>query len=179
MQVKVLYQSARSVTLELSDGGRYETKREYDLYVNGAFVKKAGTVVTSLFGLKPETQYFLEIKDGEEKVSDLYFVTEAEFVSLNVRDFGAKGDGETNDTQFIQAAILACPAGGRVLVPAGIYRITSLFLKSNCKIELEKDAELRAIPDRELYPKFPGMIQSYNSFRSCHTVWQASSLQRR
>lgn len=162
MQAKVLYQSARSVTLELSDGGRYETKKEYDLYVNGAFVKKAKTVVTSLFGLKPETQHFLEIKDGNEKVSDLYFVTEAEFVTLNVREFGAKGDGETNDTQFIQAAILACPPGGRVLVPAGIYRITSLFLKSNCKIELEKDAELRAIPDRALYPKFPGMIQSYD-----------------
>ena len=41
----------------------------------------------------------------------------------------AKGDGVSNDTPFLQAAILACPKDGRVLVPEGVYKITSLFLK--------------------------------------------------
>ena len=158
MQIKILYQSARSVTLELADGGRYETKKRYDLYLNGKLTKTTGTVVTSLFDLKPETQYYLEVKDGSEKKADLYFVTEPEFVTLNVKDFGAKGDGACDDTQFIQAAILACPPHSRVLVPAGVYRISCLFLKSNTKMELAKGAELRAIPNRDLYPKFPGMM---------------------
>lgn len=177
MQVRVLFQSARSVTLELADGGRYETKKEYDLYVNGVFAKKVGTVVTSLFGLKPETQYLVEVRDGQEKISDIYFVTDREFITINVRDFGAKGDGETNDTQFLQAAILACPPQSRVLIPKGIYRITSLFLKSNCRIELEKGAELRAIPDRELYPIFPGMIQSYDETEEYNLgTWEGNPL---
>ena len=40
------------------------------------------------------------------------------------------------------AAIMACPKGGRVLIPAGNYRIKSLFLKSNINIELAEGAVL-------------------------------------
>ena len=57
------------------------------------------------------------------------FTTDSEFVTLDVRDFGAKGDGIQDDTLFIQAAIMACPEKSRVLIPAGTYRIVSLFLK--------------------------------------------------
>jgi len=44
----------------------------------------------------------------------------------NVRWFGAKGDGTTNDTAAIQAAIdeLALGAGGELYFPPGYYRIT-------------------------------------------------------
>jgi hypothetical protein len=42
--------------------------------------------------------------------------------SLNVRDFGAKGDGATNDTVAFARAIAALPATGGVLeIPAGSY----------------------------------------------------------
>lgn len=49
---------------------------------------------------------------------------------FNVKDkaYGAKGDGTTDDTAAIQAAIDACPAGGIVYLPAGVYR-TSATLK--------------------------------------------------
>ncbi len=46
--------------------------------------------------------------------------------------------------------------------PAGIYRITSLFLKSHIRIELAEGAELKAFTDREKFPTFPGMLQSYD-----------------
>ncbi len=43
----------------------------------------------------------------------------------NVRNYGAKGDGTTDDTAAIQAALNACPPGGVVYLPLGIYRTSA------------------------------------------------------
>ena len=40
---------------------------------------------------------------------------------VSVKAYGAAGDGVTNDTAAIAAAIAACPAGGTVWFPAGNY----------------------------------------------------------
>lgn len=163
MELKLLMKSARSAVLEIADGGIYYTKEKYRLLVNGEYREDAGTVITSVFGLKPETEYeiSLEREDGT-LAGRLAFATEYEFVTLNVKDFGAKGDGIQDDTRFIQAAILCCPKDGRVLVPRGIYRITTLFLKSNLNLELQKGAELRADTERFSYPRVPGLVESYD-----------------
>lgn len=163
MDIKLIMKSARSAVIEIADGGTYLTKEAYKILLNGELVKTSETVITSLFGLKPETEYevTVEKEDGSEKES-LHFTTDYEFVTLNVREFGAKGDGVQDDTKYIQAAILACPKKSRVLVPKGIYRITSLFLKSDINLEIAKGAELRADTERSAYPKFPGLIQSYD-----------------
>lgn len=57
----------------------------------------------------------------------------AKDVSVYVTAYGAKGDGTTDDTSAIQAAINAVPAaGGTVHVPSGKYKTTSsLTLPSN------------------------------------------------
>lgn len=46
---------------------------------------------------------------------------------FNVKDYGAVGDGVTNDAPAIQAAITACAAGGGAVVylPAGTYLVTA------------------------------------------------------
>jgi hypothetical protein len=54
-------------------------------------------------------------------------------MGANVRDFGAAGDGITDDTAAIQAAINSWPApGGPVFLPPGTYKVTStlVFRKS-------------------------------------------------
>jgi polygalacturonase len=73
---------------------------------------------------------------------------------LNVRGFGAAGDGITKDTAAFQTALDACAAagGGEVLVPAGNYLIGSIQLKSHTILRLEKDARLLGSPDLEDYP---------------------------
>ncbi len=163
MEVKLIMKSARNAVIEIADGGIYNTKETYHVLLNGEEVFSTDTVINSLFDLKPQTSYEVSVRtaDGTE-LGMVSFVTAYEFVTLNVRDFGATGDGKQDDTKFIQAAILACPKESRVLIPKGSYRITSLFLKSNLRLELAKGAELIADTDRAAYPKFPGMIESYD-----------------
>jgi hypothetical protein len=57
----------------------------------------------------------------------------AEEIYLNVRNFGAAGNGIQNDTSFVLNAIAAVPAGGgTVYFPSGDYKLTS-SLASNGK----------------------------------------------
>jgi len=49
---------------------------------------------------------------------------------LDVRGFGAKGDGKSNDTKAIQSAIdAAAERGGSVFVPPGVYLSAELQLR--------------------------------------------------
>ncbi len=71
---------------------------------------------------------------------------------VNIKDKGAKGDGKTDDTAAVQAAIdEVAGTGGTVLVPDGTYMIDAtadprLSLKGNMTLKLAKDATLKAIP---------------------------------
>jgi polygalacturonase len=163
MEVKLLMKSARVAVIELSDGGIYETLEPYDIYVNGRKQLTSTTVITSIHDLKPETDVEIVVKNrAGEELSSIGFTTDREFVTLNVRDFGAAGDGQQDDTEYIQAAIMACPDESRVLIPKGEYRIRSLFLKSRLRLELAEGAVLKADTERSHYPVFPAVIESYD-----------------
>ncbi|HEY5253256.1 MAG TPA: glycosyl hydrolase family 28-related protein [Acidobacteriaceae bacterium] len=75
-------------------------------------------------------------------------------VTLNVRDYGATGDGKTNDRVALQETIDRCGVfgGGEVVVPAGNYITGALALRSNVVLRLEKDATLLGTPDFDDYP---------------------------
>jgi hypothetical protein len=63
---------------------------------------------------------------------------EAAYINVKDPDYGATGDGVTNDRTAIQNAIDALPAGGRIYFPPGAYKIsTALDLTDTQGITLE------------------------------------------
>ena len=71
-------------------------------------------------------------------------VATASAEDFNIKKFGAVSDTTKYSTKAIQRAIDACSkaGGGRVLIPAGNYKIGSIVLKSNVHIHLERGATL-------------------------------------
>jgi len=63
---------------------------------------------------------------------------------FNVRDFGAVGDGATNDGAAIQRAIDACAAsgGGRVVLHRGAFLSGTVHLRSHVELHLTSTAVL-------------------------------------
>jgi polygalacturonase len=68
---------------------------------------------------------------------------------LDVRDFGARGDGVAKDTAAIQKAIDTAEhrGGGTVEVPPGRYLSGTIHLKSNVTLYLNPGATILASPD--------------------------------
>ncbi len=160
MRIEPIFVSARSATMLLKDGGLYHTQKPYTLLIDKKPYGQTSKTVTSLFGLTPDTAYQVDVLDGETLLGSLQLHTRPESCTLNVRRFGAVGDGMHDDTAAIQAAILCCPENGRVLVPAGNYKITPLFLKSRITVDVAKDAVLQLETDRSRFPILPGMVQT-------------------
>ena len=81
-------------------------------------------------------------------------VTPLPKVSLNVRDFGATGDGTTKDTGAIQQAIDRCSVlgGGEIIVPAGTYLTGAIALRGRTLLRLDKEATIMGTPDFADYP---------------------------
>jgi parallel beta-helix repeat protein len=59
----------------------------------------------------------------------------AHALAFNVKDYGAVGDGVTQDITAIRATITAAPEGSTIFFPAGTYRINGL-IPSNAKSNL-------------------------------------------
>ena len=112
------------------------------------FIKKAGL---GLLAVPAVCQAAAHVKPTSIYHST---VTTVATISLNVRDFGAVGDGVTKDTLAIQQAIDRCGilGGGQVLLPAGNYLTGAIQLRSNIMLRLEKDAMLSGSAQLDDYP---------------------------
>lgn len=162
MNAKVIFKTSRSFILELVEYGVFYGEKEYEIWLNDSFYQKSNRIIQSVYGLKPETEYQVILKVEGEVLASLSVTTEYEFVTLNVKRFGAVGDGIHDDTLAIQTAISCCPKDGRVYIPAGRYLVTSLFLKSDLVLDIGKDAVLAGHAEREKFGVLPGMIQSWD-----------------
>ena len=80
--------------------------------------------------------------------------------TLNVRSFGAVGDGKALDTEAVNKAIAAAAAagGGTVLFPAGSYLCGSIHLASNVDLYLDQGSTVVAAD-----PMAPGTSGGYDA----------------
>ena len=167
----------RSAVVEVESELPYRDA-EYEVLLNKEAVLRDNRNVVSLQGLLPETEYEIEVRrissperaaedaaeqsckaQPDEETETQRFTTRRESVLLDVRRFGARGDGVVNDTAAVQAAISCCPEEGTVYFPKGTYFLTPLFLKSQITLWLDEGAVLLGDPDRTHYPILPGMTQ--------------------
>ncbi len=170
--MKLLFTSSTSACFELDNKNPYYAETAYDVLLDGKKVlENRAENVFSLFGLAPETEYTVSV-DGCE----ISFITEEETACLNVRDFGAVGDGETEDTAAIQKTIDDCPAGGRVLVPAGDYLTAPITLKSDMTLELQKGARVFAFTDMDKFAVIPATKTDENGNEVILATWEGEAL---
>jgi len=89
--------------------------------------------------LKEETRaFYADIEKGTLTVPKTHYANEDKFIATaNVAQYGAVGDGVTDDYEAFRQAIKAAePTGGTVFVPAGVYYV------SNC-LQLPQGVILR------------------------------------
>jgi polygalacturonase len=101
----------------------------------------------TIAGLSPDKLYRFKLycKDGVNKGSS----NEVSFFSgkMDVKQFGANGDGVTDHTEKINEAIsyLNSLGGGTLLFSEGVYNVRTVHLKSNVWLYVKKGATIRAI----------------------------------
>ena len=96
MKYDIIYKTSTSFVVEIKNNGYFSSEHEHEIYVNGSLAEKSDRNVASVFGLAPATSYDVELMYGGE-TERFTVTTNDEYVTLNVKDFGAKGDGETDD----------------------------------------------------------------------------------
>lgn len=96
----------------------------------------------------------------------------------NITDFGAKGDGKTNNTKAINAAIATAAknGGGTVVIPSGKFLSFTIYLKSYITLYLDQGAVL--IGDQEKdgigydLPEEDAWYKKFQDFG--HSYWRNS-----
>jgi polygalacturonase len=96
----------------------------------------------------------------------------------NVRNFGAKGDGSSIDSEPVNEAIEAAASagGGTVYFPAGHYKCFSIRLKSNISLYLDQGAVIiGAKPIGSVHYDDPEPNTSYDAYQDFgHNHWKNS-----
>jgi len=169
---KQLFVSCTSACFELKNTNPYYAPQKYFVTVNGKKLEKEwDSNVFSLFDLEPDAQYTVGTSQDD---FTLTFRTERITATVNVKELGAKGDGVSDDTYYVQMAIDSCPKGGRVLVPEGSYYVRPIVLRSDITIQLEKGAELLGDIVEEHYPYIPASVTDEENNENILASWEGN-----
>lgn len=98
--------------------------------------------------------------------------------TYNIVDFGAKGDGITDNTQFINRTIEACTlrGGGTVIIPEGTFLTGSILLRSKVNLFLESNAVVKGINNLEKYRSISDLNQDETYYKVKPRNWNKALL---
>ena len=151
-----LFVSCSSACFELENTNPYYSPEKYKVVLNGKTLdEEKDCNVFSLYNLEPDTEYTVGTTLDN---FTLKFRTDKVAATINVKELGAKGDGVTEDTYYIQKAIDSCPNGGRVVIPKGSFYTRPIVLKSDLTLEIQKGGELLGDVVEEHYPYVPAKL---------------------
>ncbi|MCP2041638.1 parallel beta-helix repeat protein/VCBS repeat-containing protein [Neisseria sp. HSC-16F19] len=159
----------QELTATVSDGNGVPGKINYQWYADGQAISGAiaakYTLAPTDAGKTITVKATFTDKDGyaenpasqaTEQIAKapvgVYVPAAATDFVANVKDYGAKGDGKTDDTKAIQAAVDAVVAkgGGIVDIPAGTFAVDalqSIRLGSNVIVRMGDDTVVKVIPN--------------------------------
>jgi len=139
----------------------YEAIEGYEVYCGGRLIGRTRFADFTAEGLEAGAKYSFTVRSYSRGGAFSGFSkpvtvsTRALGQTVDIRDHGAVGDGSTLNTKAIQDAIRACPRGGTVLVPAGVFRTGALFLKSEMTLHVSAGGILLGSADPADYPLIP------------------------
>lgn len=179
MKISILKILSRAAAFEIDEetASPYYSQKPYQVWLNRQNLGEEGRNTFSLFDLEPDKTYDLELIRDSDVLLNCQFSTPPESRLLDIRSFGAEAGGSASCTAAIQAAIAACPPGGTVRIPPGIYRTGPLFLHSDMLLYLEQGAVLLGSTDLNDYPILPGMLAQANPEEECNLgTWEGNPL---
>lgn len=97
---------------------------------------------------------------------------------VDIRDFGAKGDGIADNSKAINEAIasLSAQGGGMVVIPKGIWLTGPIYLADNINLHAETNAIVIFSPDYRKYPIIETSFEGLETHR-CTSPIMAHGLQ--
>jgi polygalacturonase len=159
MEIKLLCKTAKTITFQIINKSCFYLEESVEIYVNGKKEKETLKNINTVYNLVPGTEYSIFAENSTDKSNELRVKTEDVSFILDIRDFGAVGDGNILNTYAIQTAISLAPEGSIIEIPEGDYLTGPVLLKSNITINIAKNAKLTALREREKYPILPRSIE--------------------
>ncbi|MBN2544909.1 MAG: glycoside hydrolase family 28 protein [Spirochaetes bacterium] len=179
LSVPFMGASDNSITLIWNKPAEYSNIASYDIYQDDKLIANSTKLNFTASDLSPNTTYsfFIKSKDiNNNQSAESNKISVATLKPLKVIDitaYGAKGDGKTLNTKFIQKAIDECKNDSIIFIPEGVFLSGAIFLKSNINLKIQ--GTLSGSDNVEDYPftskRFPyyetnnymGLINAYTT----------------
>ncbi|MBQ9007976.1 MAG: glycoside hydrolase family 28 protein [Clostridia bacterium] len=148
----------------------------YTVLLDGKTGRQTDRTHCTLEGLTPERCYQVCVKMDQVCIGEGIITMGKTPRRLDVRDFGAVGDGKTLNTAALQSALDHCGKDEEVWFPAGVYLTGALRLHSDMKVYLDREAVLMGTDNPEdylpkIWSRFEGVEQEcYQSLLNLGTL---------
>src|SRR5574344_1057960 len=165
--MKLLFVSCISVCVELDNNEAYFAPDIYDVYLNHKMLLKGvKTNVFSIYDLKPDTNYEIEVND-----SLLKFKTKNVSEILLIDNIDKTGKNDV--TSVIQKTIDEAKNDALIILEKGTYLFSSIMMKSNLTFYIKKGVCMNATTDETAYKEIDGEEKDGNKLIERGT-WEGS-----